>query len=93
MSRCLKEKKKKSFSYGMEDAQTYFSDVERVCVCVDRRKRSRARAQKKQAQGWQKCAESTLGFLKSVRHKEKKGEPDMWPEHHDVVLTGSSESK
>ena len=47
-------KKKKSFSYGMEDAQTYFSDVERVCVCVDRRKRSRARAQKKQAQGWQK---------------------------------------
>lgn len=93
MSRCLKEKKKKSFSYGMEDARTYFSDLERVCVCRQEEEEQGQGPEKNRPRDGKNVQKSTLGFLKSVRHKEKKGEPDMWPERHDVVLTGSSECK
>lgn len=55
-------KKKKSFSHRMEDARTYFSDLERVCVCRQEVE-EQGRAQKKTGPGMAKmCRRARLAF-------------------------------
>ena len=63
-----------------------------VCVCRQEEE-EQGQGPEKTGPGMAKMCREHTWLLKSVRHKEKKGEPDMWPERHDVVLTGSSESK
>ena len=64
-----------------------------MCVCRQEEEEQGQGPEKNRPRDGKNVQKSTLGFLKSVQHKEKKGEPDMWPEHHDVILTGSSECK